>query len=60
MSNRKHTIESYAAYWWTENTGESDRWEDLDAQEREAVIENSMAETVADWLEDTKWADVSE
>lgn len=43
-------IERYAAYWWSENTGEADPWELLDAEEREAVIDASYARVVADWL----------
>lgn len=48
--DRDVVIESYAAFWWNESTGETDRWEDLDAEEREAVVENSCAELVAEWL----------
>lgn len=53
-ASREAMIEDYAAFWWAQETGETDRWEDLDADERENVIENSYAETVIDWLTETR------
>lgn len=47
---RHKRAEEYAAFWWQRETGETDEWADLNAREREAVIENSYAETVVDWL----------
>jgi hypothetical protein len=43
-------VREYAAFWWQRETGETDEWAGLAAEEREAVIENSYAETVVDWL----------
>lgn len=49
-TNRSALIAAYASFWWAQESGETERWEELDAAEREAVIENSYAEHVADWL----------
>lgn len=42
--------EDFAAFWWAQNSGEAEAWDGLDADEREAVVENSNAEAVADWF----------
>lgn len=50
-ATRQRSIEDYAAYWWAQESGETETWDELDDEEREAVIENSYAETVVDWLD---------
>lgn len=49
-ADRVAVIADYAAWWWSQESGETETWGELDADEREAVIENSYAEHVADWF----------
>lgn len=41
LAEDEAVVERMAERWWENETGETDRWEDLDADEREAVVENS-------------------
>lgn len=49
-ADRDALAASYASFWWAENSGETETWDELDDDEREAVVENSEAETVVDWV----------
>lgn len=60
MSDAETLTTYLARAWWERETGETDRWEDLDAIEREAAVENSYAEghaeavLASDWLAEVR------